>query len=153
MSHKASCVSTHMMEAHRTRIPSQRIAWVQQSPLDGQRLGHSPSHHLPPGARQRSGRQPALQPLSKDKLGNGKGRERGMRASKAPPRDAAGTGHLCSTANNADSGMQSPRKRGLQHILAPAGRCFPVPSAQQAAKLGLNTCPTTGATAGQGLLA
>lgn len=78
-----------------------------------------------------------------------------MRASKAPPRDAAGTGHLCSTANSVDSGMQSPGKRGLQHVLAPAGRCSPDPRAQQAAKpsLGLNTRPTTGAAAGQGLLA
>lgn len=73
---------------------------------------------------------------------------------KAPPREAAGTGHLCSVqpANSADSGMQSPRKQGLWHVLAPAGQCFPDPSAQQTAKpsLGLNTCPTTGATAGQG---
>lgn len=117
-------------------------------------MGHSPSHHLPPGARQGSGRQSVLQPLLKDKLGNGKGRGRGISASKAPPREAAGTGHLCSVqpANSADSGMQSPRKQGLWHVLAPAGQCFPDPSAQQTAKrsLGLNTCPTTGATAGQG---
>lgn len=75
-----------------------------------------------------------------------------MRTSKAPPREAASTGHLCSTANSADSRMQSPQKQGLQHILAPAGQCFPDPSAQQTAKpsLGLNTCPTIGATVGQG---
>lgn len=61
-------------------------------PLDGHRLGHS--HHLPPGARQCSGRQSVLQPLLKDKLGNGKERGRGMSAFKAPSRAAAGTGHL-----------------------------------------------------------
>lgn len=114
-------------------------------------MGHSPSHHLPPGARQGSGRQSVLQPLLKDKLGNGKGGGRGISAFKAAPREAAGTGHLCSVqpANSADSGMQSPRKQGLWHVLAPAGQCFPDPSAQQTAKpsLGLNTCPTT---AGQG---
>lgn len=117
-------------------------------------MGHSPSHHLPPGARQGSGRQSVLQPLLKDKLGNRKGRGRGISASKAPPREAASTGHFCSVqpANSADSGMQSPQKQGLWHVLAPAGQCFPDPSAQQTAKpsLGLNTCPTTGATAGQG---
>lgn len=77
-----------------------------------------------------------------------------MSASKAPSREAASTGHVCSAqpANSADSGMQSPWKQGLQHVLAPAGQCFPDPSAQQTEKssLGLNTCPTMRATAGQG---
>lgn len=99
-------------------------------------MGHSPSHHLPAGARQGSGRQSVLQPLLK------------LPQEKLPAQD---TFAVCSL-QTVLSGMQSPRKQGLWHVLAPAGQCFPDPSAQQTAKpsLGLNTCPTTGATAGQG---